>query len=92
MSDYNDACVIDNGSGIIKVGFAGDDAPRAEFPSIVGRPRTDMQKEIGLKDCYVGDEALEKRGILSLKYPVEHGIICNWDDMENIWHHIFYNE
>lgn len=33
------ALVCDNGSGMVKAGFAGDDAPRAVFPSIVGRPR-----------------------------------------------------
>lgn len=33
------ALVVDNGSGMCKAGFAGDDAPRAVFPSIVGRPR-----------------------------------------------------
>lgn len=38
------------------------------------------------------DEAQAKRGILSLKYPIDHGIITNWDDMELIWHHTFYNE
>lgn len=39
MDDDIAALVVDNGSGMCKAGFAGDDAPRAVFPSIVGRPR-----------------------------------------------------
>lgn len=39
MDDDVSALVVDNGSGMCKAGFAGDDAPRAVFPSIVGRPR-----------------------------------------------------
>ncbi len=52
------ALVIDNGSGMMKAGFAGDDAPRAVFPSIVGRVRHQgCFWGMGHRDFYVGDEA-----------------------------------
>ena len=52
------ALVVDNGSGMCKAGFAGDDAPRAVFPSLVGRPKM-RSVMIGMdaKDAYIGDEA-----------------------------------
>lgn len=45
MDDDIAALVVDNGSGMCKAGFAGDDAPRAVFPSIVGRPRHQVGRQ-----------------------------------------------
>jgi len=91
--DERHAVIIDNGSGRVKAGFAGEDAPRAVFPSVVGRNRH-RAAMIGIaqKETYIGDEAQAKRGILKLEYPIAHGIVTNWDDMEKIWNHTYYNE
>jgi actin len=91
--DEQPAIVCDNGSGMVKCGFSGDDAPRSVFPSIIGRPKTEQAMLGGVKkDYFVGDDAQAKRGVLTIRYPIEHGVVTNWDDMEKIWHHTFYNE
>lgn len=87
------SCIVDIGSGLVKSGFAGDDAPRSVFYSIVGRPRhKGVMVGMGQNDTYVGDEAQAKRGILQLTRPVQKGIVNDWEAMEKILHHNFYNE
>merc|ERR1712173_430011 len=89
-NDEVQALVVDNGSGMCKAGFAGDDAPRSVFPSIVGRPKYEgIMPGMGQKEVYVGDEAQTKRGILQLKYPIEHGIVANWEKMTQIMFETF---
>lgn len=51
-----------------------------------------MAGGFGMKDNYVGDEVKDRRGILTLTYPIEHSIVINWDAMEKIWHYTFYNK
>jgi len=93
MSDSAQTLIIDNGSGMVKAGFAGEEAPRAVFPSIVGRPKgASAMQGVQQKSEYIGDEAMAKRGILNLSYPIAAGIVESWEDMEKVWHHTFYNE
>ena len=92
-ADENAIVIIDNGSGMMKAGIAGEEAPSATFPSIVGRPKNaSAMQGVTQKSEYIGDEAQQKRGVLNLKYPISNGIVNDWEDMEKVWHHTFYNE
>ena len=91
MVDGAKTVVIDNGSGMLKAGFAGEEAPSDVFPAIVGVPRnSSAMLGVTQKDHYIGDEATAKSGVLNLSYPIAHGKVENWDDMTRVWHHTFY--
>ncbi|TFG02235.1 MAG: hypothetical protein EU540_01995 [Promethearchaeota archaeon] len=56
------ALVVDNGTGISKNGFAGEDQPRSVFPTLIGYPKyesimTDVEHYT--REYYIGEEAMQ---------------------------------
>jgi centractin len=134
----NQAVAIDNGSGVMKAGFAGDDVPKCVFANCIGRAKhqrvmaggerlltlSSIYYSITLKcntrsiqisyseslelsvniefnqcskipspgavegDVFIGDLAQSLRGLLTTRYPIKHGVVENWMDMEQIWSHV----
>ena len=92
MVDSQVHVVIDNGTGYMKGGFSGENTPRSVFPTLVGIPNKGKLLTDEKVPRLIGQEALEKMGMSDVKYPIEKGIIKDWDDMELIWHHMLYDE
>ncbi|KAG4102635.1 Actin/actin-like protein [Neocallimastix lanati (nom. inval.)] len=89
----NRSVVIDNGSGTIKAGFSGEDIPKCYFPSYVGYPKHErIMLGAAEGDCFIGKKAQEIRGLLKIKYPLEHGIVTDWGEMEKIWQYLYSEE
>lgn len=86
---YSQPVVLDNGSAILKAGYSGEDRPKFLEHSIIGSPRQGNVNDTSKEDTYVGNSAQERRGILQLRHPIEHGIVKNWNDMESIWNYMF---
>lgn len=86
--DENPAVVLDNGSGLVKCGFAGEDQPRGVFSSIVGRSLLRPQDAPIVGDAAVEAAARPNSG-LTLYYPLEHGIVEDYDNMTIVWAKMF---
>jgi centractin len=87
----NQPIVLDNGSGVLKAGFAGTEVPKLVFPNIIGRPKH-KKVMVGTNEenvDYIGKGAEQFRGLLKIKYPMEHGVVMDWGQMEKIWDHTF---
>ncbi|PWN95594.1 putative centractin [Tilletiopsis washingtonensis] len=86
----NQPVVLDAGSGSIKAGFAGKDVPSCLFPNYVGRVKHQRAMPGALEgNNFVGQKAQSLRGLLRIKYPMEHGIVTDWNDMELIYNHVY---
>ena len=91
-SDGRKIIVVDNGTGFVKCGYANTNFPAHIFPSAVGRPLVRSSQQINnfkIKDLMVGEECTELRSMLEVNYPMENGIVKNWDDMGHIWDYTF---
>lgn len=85
--------VTDNGTGFVKTGYAGDNFPSLIFPSMIGRPMMRAEeefKDVELKDIEVGDRCAKYRAMLETSYPVENGIVKDWEGMGHLWDYTFY--
>eukprot|EP01129_Flabellula_baltica_P014912 TRINITY_DN72_c0_g1_i1.p2 TRINITY_DN72_c0_g1~~TRINITY_DN72_c0_g1_i1.p2 ORF type:complete len:402 (-),score=118.13 TRINITY_DN72_c0_g1_i1:69-1274(-) len=94
MGDEN-VIVCDNGTGFVKCGFAGSNFPTSIFPSMVGRPILRYEESVEgveIKDIMVGAEAEKVRSMLQITYPLENGIVTNWEEIEHIWDYTFQEQ
>lgn len=85
--------MTDNGTGFVKTGYAGNNFPSLIFPSMIGRPMMRAEeefKDVVLKDIMVGDECAALRAMLETSYPVENGIVKDWEGMGHLWDYTFY--
>ncbi len=85
--------VVDCGSGVLKAGLSSLEKPTFSFQSLVGK----YKKKEGSSGGYVidentfliGEDAIAYRDRLVLQYPITHGVIEDWDDIERLWHFAF---
>lgn len=101
MGDEVEAIVLDNGSGVIKAGFAGEDSPRATFASSAGRVKNaewfaaqvpSWKAELRDREVFVGAECQQYRELLDVVHPVNRGVVEDWDALERIWEFVFAQE
>ncbi|XP_066110775.1 actin-like protein 7A [Saccopteryx bilineata] len=87
------AVVVDLGTGYCKCGFAGLPRPTHMISSTVGKPYMETAKTgDNRKETYVGQELINPGVRLKLTNPLQHGIIVDWDSMQDIWEYLFHKE
>lgn len=82
--------VIDNGTGYTKMGYSGNVEPQYIIPTVLATRADEggvSRKMEGIEDMdfYVGEQAQANSTTYQINYPIRHGIIDNWDNMERLW-------
>lgn len=75
------------------MGYSGNYEPNYIIPTFISTavpPAAAKKSDVSDLDFYIGDEAMEKRPNYNLDYPIRHGIVDNWDNMERYWQRCIY--
>jgi len=96
--DQKEFVVIDNGTGILKCGFSGEDVPRVSIPTVMGVKEiqlepTQTNDQMGKK--YIrkyGKEALLNKTEYEIHFPIKRGIIEDFDSMKYCWQHVLMHK
>lgn len=81
---------VDNGSCWIRGGVAGEETPVCDTRTMTGSRRVN-DGDTMTDERFVGyHPAINSGDVTSLEYPIERGVIQNWDVMEHIWDYMFY--
>ncbi len=95
MASYHSKpIVMDNGTALSKIGFAGDDNPRFIIPTVPTSPlisRAGMIRPVTVSDNIRHSTIIQKKFIHG-KSPLDRGIITDWNAMENFWRSVFYDK
>ena len=93
VDDDSEPIIINLGSGTLKAGFASDDAPKCIFPMVIGKPlQPGILVGMDQKEYYVGVEAIQKKSLLKIDYPIVEGQVTDIAHMREIFTHLFNNE
>ncbi|PKU47551.1 actin-like protein 7a [Limosa lapponica baueri] len=82
--------VVDIGTGYFKCGFAGDPWPAHVISSTVGKPVGTA--EHSQKETFVGRDLQNSSAPLTLTSPVRHGVVVDWNRVQDILEYIFQTE
>lgn len=82
----NPVVVIDNGTGFTKMGYAGNYEPSYIIPTTISNNSKPINKDLPDLDFYIGHDAIaNSQGTYQINYPMKHGQVDNWDNMERYW-------
>lgn len=87
MEGETPVIILDSGSGTCKAGMSNEEFPKAVFPEVVGIPRSDCTMS---RKTYCGDEINDVRNSVLVSYPIQNGIIEDFDQMQLIWEYAIH--